>query len=563
MKRYACDVLVVGSGGAGLMAVYEASKRGVSAALVSKGPVKHSGATIMANGSVAAVGDAWKTQGDSKETHFRDVIIGGQFINNQKIAHRMVYEASDVMEELERLGAYFERKENGKTYALRTDGGHSYPRSLFVEDRIGRELVRTLANEIVRRQIPVYENIMVTRIVHNKCGHKRVCGAIGIDVRTQQFVVFECAAIVLATGGVGYAYENSDNPIDATGDGLALALECGLNLTDMEFIQFYPFGFLWPPAIKGLSGAYINHVHLYNAKGQRFLENYSPEQMELTTRDVLVSAMIKEVQEGRGSPHGGVYADFRHLPAHTIEQEAPGLYITYRNIGFDYKTQRLEVAPTAHFTMGGLEVDANWSTKLPGLFGAGEVCGGVHGANRVSQNALTDALVSGKVAGENAANYVRSIGIRYTVDFEELRIEQERLDNLLHAKTGVDVAIYRNTLRRILWEKVGVLREKQGLEDAIEQFHVLSKTPQKLYNTSGRFSRNLINALENQNMLEVAFTIAMSALNRCESRGAHIRTDYPQMDNRHFLKNTFVKKCGEGFHLELREVAFPFWKPDL
>lgn len=562
-KRYSCDVLIIGSGGAGLMAAYEAAKHGVRVAVVNKGPIQHTGATIMANGSMAAVGKAWKLPNDSKEMHFRDVISGGRFLNNQEIAHRIVYEASAVMEELEQLGAYFERNADGKTYALRTDGGHSYARSLFVEDRIGRELVRTLVGEIFRRQIPVYENIMMTRIVRSKGDRETVCGAIGIDLFTQQFVIFECPSIVLATGGVGYAYENSDNPIDLTGDGFALALECGLNLVDMEFIQFYPLGFLWPPAMKGLSGAYINHVHLYNAEGQRFLKKYSPVQMELTTRDVLAGAMIREIREGRGSPHGGVYADFRHLPPHTIEQEAPGLCTTYRNIGFDWETQRLEVAPTAHFTMGGIEVDADWSTKLPGLYGAGEVCGGVHGANRVSQNALTDAVVSGKIAGRNAAYYALLDHGNHHIDPQVLEIDRIRLKNLYDSKDGMDVAAYRTALRKILWEKIGVLRERKGLEDGINQLNSLANIPQKLCTTGDGLHQEAIQALENQNMVEIAIAIALSALNRCESRGAHIRTDYPMMDNNRYLKNTLIKKSGGDFYLAMRDVAFTFWTPDL
>ncbi len=555
MKRYVCDVLVIGSGGAGLIAACEAAKAHVRVAVVNKGYAQHTGATIMAPGAIAAVGEAWKSPGDSREIHFKDTIEGGQYLNNQDLVHRMIYEAADVVKEMENLGAVFERREDGESYSLRTDGGHTYPRSLYMEDRIGRELVRVLMGEITRCRVPIYENIMVTRIIRSG---GVVSGAAGILIQTQEPVLFECSAVILATGGVGFAYENSDDPVDLTGDGLALALECGVNLMDMEFVQFYPLGFLWPPALKGLFGAYINHIRLFNAQGRRFMADYNEERMELTTRDILSSAMMREVLEGRGSPRGGVYADFKHLAPEVMEKDMPGMCATYRNIGFDSRTQSLEIAPTAHFTMGGLEVDKNWATSLPGLFGAGEVCGGIHGANRVSQNALTDMLVSGKAAGRSAAQHAMKRQVSYKLSPTELNLERERINKLYTAEDGMEVSTYRDVIRKTLWEKAGVLREQTGMEEAVKVLEELEHTPQKLCNHNKGYNKEVICALENQNMVTAALTIVYSALVRKETRGAHIRTDYPNTDDNNFLKNVYIHKENGTYQTTLKDVELKY-----
>ena len=554
MKRYKYDVLIIGSGGAGLMSAYQAAKNDVSVAIVNKGYSQHSGATIMAPGAMAAVGDGWKSQGDSKECHLRDTIIGGAYINNQEIVHRAVYEAEDVVNELEKLGIYFERMEDG-TLSLRTDGGHTYKRSLYLEDHIGREMVRTLIGAIAKQNIPIFDNIMITRIL---LSDGAVYGAAGINIQTQEPILFDCSSVVVATGGVGFAYENSDLPLDLTGDGLVLALDNGLNLVDMEFVQFYPLGYVWPPSLKGLFGAYINHLHLLNSEGKRFMADYNAERMELTTRDVLSSAMMREVREGRGSPKGGVFADFRHTDPEVMEHDMPGMCETYRRIGFDYRKDMLEIAPTAHFTMGGIEVDANWSTQIPGFFAAGEVCSGMHGANRVSQNALTDILVSGKVAGDGAANYATSRKPTYRVSPDEVQFELDRVEAIYQSKEGIPVYQYREQLKKILWEKVGVLRDSEGLRSAVDELMHLAQTPQTLECLDRGYNTELVCALENQNMIKSALTIALSANTRCETRGAHIRTDYPQTDDAQFLKNILVKKQGDAYQIELRDVDLKY-----
>lgn len=558
MKRYITDVLVVGSGGAGLMAACEAAKNKVRVAIVNKGYAQHTGATIMAPGAMAVVGEGWKTEQDSKELHFQDTIKGGAFMNQQEIVRKLVFGAEDVTLEMEQLGALFERTEDGSIF-LRTDGGHSQERSLYLEDHIGRELMRILIGQADKLNIPIYENIMITRII---CRDGAVSGAAGINILTQELVLFDCTSVVVSTGGAGFAYDNSDLPLDLTGDGLALALDAGLSLSDMEFVQFYPLGYLWPPSLKGLFGAYINHLHLLNNEGRRFMADYNPDRMELTTRDILSSAMIKEVREGRGSPRGGVYADFRHTDPEYMEKDMPGMCETYRRIGFDYTREYLEIAPTAHFTMGGIEVDDNWATAIPGFFGAGEVCAGAHGANRVSQNALTDIIVSGKIAGDSAGRYSSGKKAGYALAPDELKVEQELINSIYASRSGMLVADYRDRIKKIMWEKVGVLRDGEGLESAVKELKELKACPQMLTCTDRGYNREVINAIENMNMVNVSITIALSALERKETRGAHRRVDYPDTDNVNFLKNIYVHAVGDDYVLEEREVDLKYCKPE-
>lgn len=558
MRRYICDVLVIGAGGAGLMAACEAAKSKVQVAVVNKGYVQHTGATIMAPGAIAAVGDKWKSEMDSKSCHFKDTIVGGGYMNNQEMVRRLVDGAEDAILEMERLGAFFERDDEGNI-DLRTDGGHSFKRSLYYEDHIGRELVRILIGQADKLNIPMYENIMITRVI-KKDG--ALCGAAGIDIQTQELVLFDCSSVIVSTGGIGFIYENSDLPFDLTGDGLVIALDAGLRLSDMEFVQFYPLGYLWPPSLKGLFGAFINHLHLLNNEGRRFMADYNPEKMELSTRDILSSAMVKEVKEGRGSPRGGVYANFSHMDPKKMEKDMPGIYETYRRIGFDYTKDSLEIAPTAHFSMGGIEVNEDWETKVPGFFAAGEVCAGAHGANRVSQNALTDIIVSGKIAGASAGKYSAGRKGKYTVSPEELDREKAVLESLYTAQDGMPVSEYRDAVKKTLWEKVGVLRDGEGLEEAVRELYKLRSTPQRLVCHDRGYNREVINAIENKNMVDIALIIALSAKERRESRGAHIRSDYPNTDNKVWLKNIFVHRNGQDFALEMQDVDLKYCRPE-
>lgn len=373
MRRYETDVLVIGGGGAGLMAATEAARQGVRVGLVLKGQKERSGATIMAPGAVAGVG-SWGRPGDSPELHLLDTIQGGAFMNEQRLVRILVEEAPQRILELEQLGALWEREADGASYRLRIDGGHSLHRCVYLEDRTGREIVRTLGSFIAARHVPVWENSMITRLLVDEAG---IQGAVGVDLSNGEGVLWECRSIILATGGSGNLYLHTDCPADVTGDGYALALEAGAALMDMEFVQFYPLGFLHPPSLRGILAALLYYSHLLNSRGERFMARYDPERLELSTRDRVARAIMNEVQEGRGSPRGGVYCDMTYQPAGFIARETPALYKTYRQVGLDPEKDLLEVAPTCHFFMGGLVVNRDCASTVPGLFAAGECCAGV------------------------------------------------------------------------------------------------------------------------------------------------------------------------------------------
>lgn len=536
MKRYISDALVIGAGGAGLTAAMYASKEGIKVTVVNKGILKHSGATIMAPGAVAVVGEGWKTDGDSRQAHFDDFMEGGVNINNPRLVRRIVDEAEQVVKDFERVGVYFERTEDGKSYDLRTDGGHSFKRSLYNEDKIGRELVYTLVNECEANGVEFVDNVMITKLVIE---NGILEGAIGVCLSDLETIIFDCSSLIIATGGLGYIYENTDNPIDLTGDGLALALDNGIPLVDMEFVQFYPLGYLYPPSLKGLFGAYINHVRLFNSLGERFMEKHNPETIELTTRDILSSAMMEEVLSGRGSPHGGVYADFKHLGPGVMEKEMPGFFKTYKKIGFDTKTQSLEVSPTVHFSMGGIEVDENWETRVPGIFAAGEVAGGAHGANRVSQNAITDILVSGKISGLNAASFSKGKKSSYRVSPSYAEEVKKDILQILNSNNGINVRDYRTRIKNIMWNNVGVLRTEVGLAKAVSELESLMSSDVFVTDKSCFMNSDVLFALENRNMIKVALATAMSASERKETRGSHRRLDFKNTSD-DFLKNTKV-----------------------
>jgi succinate dehydrogenase/fumarate reductase flavoprotein subunit len=355
-------------------------------------------------------------------------------------------------------------------------------------------------------------------------------------------------------------YENTDNSIDLTGDGYALALDAGLALRDMEFVQFYPIGLLFPPALKGMLGGLLYYCRLYNANGERFMARYDPERLELSMRDRVSRAIMQEVREGRGTPMGGVYMDLTFNAPGFIAKMTPALYTTYRNIGIDPEKDRIEVAPTVHFFMGGLDVDADWTTALPGLFGSGEVCGGMHGGNRLSQNALAEILVSGEISGRNAAQFAARAPKR-PIDPGVLRHEEELVAGLLAGERGMAPSARRAELRRLMWEDVGVFRDEQSLLRARRTVEGWLDEPVVIAQKNRYMNFSVLEALENRNLMQVALCVILSALSRRESRAAHYRSDYPKTDSEHFLKNTLVRQHGGAFAVESRPVRFDCLRP--
>jgi succinate dehydrogenase/fumarate reductase flavoprotein subunit len=533
------DVLVVGGGGGGAMAAYEAAKSGARVTMVVKGQPQRCGSTIMAPGAIAAVGH-WRTPPDSPDVHFRDTVRGGAFLNEQRLVRIMVEEIPELVVELERIGALWERGADGRTYDLRTGGGHSHHRSVYLEDRTGREMLRTLMGELAKRNVRVVPQVMILRLLQED---NQVVGALGLDLRNTQWVLFRARAVVMACGGAGNLYENTDNPADVTGDGYALALEAGAVLQDMEFVQFFPLGFVFPHSLRGALAGLPYYVHLRNIWGERFMERYDPERMELSTRDKVSRAMGKEIREGRGTAHGGVLADMTFHEPGFIQRMQPALYRTYRQIGVNPEKDYLEVAPTCHFFMGGARVDEDWQSTVPGLFMVGENAAGIHGANRLSQNALAELLVSGRRAGKGASRFSAGAA-QAPVDPARAKEAVGPVNRLLKRQKGVSPALLRNNLRRIMWEQVGVYRTAEGLREALgslrETQQLLSK--QCLTLRSKRLNHELVEALENHFLAVTSRCVTEAALKRTESRGAHFREDFASTDPKRWLQHLAVQK---------------------
>lgn len=521
-ERLETDVLVIGTGGAGMMAAVTARKAGARVCLVTKTRAMRGGATTMAPGALAAVDDLWKREGDSVGRHIEDTLRCAKGLADPEIVAQTAQMAGPMVRYLESMGAMFQREADGRTLALRTTGGHSFYRSPFSENRVGREICRSLWGELDRLDVRILEQTIITGPVFSGDG---IAGAEGILLKNRKPVEILAKSTILATGGAGHIYSLTDNPNDLTGDGYAFALKAGAVLTDMEFVQFYPIGFIYPEYARGQVGGFPAYVRLYNADGRRFMGDYDSK-MELATRDALGIAIAKEVRAGRGSPHGGVYCSLTHLQAGQIERELPGLYAAYRAAGIDPYTDRFEVGPAAHFFQGGVRVDAHRRTGVRGLYAAGEVAAGMHGANRLGQNALTEILAAGYIAGQTAAS--ASPG----------QMHPEARPEPIGQLPG-DVC--REQIRRIMQEQAGVLRRGQQLEAAGLSLETMMERVCPLADRADGWEtrRNI----ENLSMLVSALCVTRGALLRRESRGCHYREDYPERDDTNW-------KCHVGTMLE-------------
>jgi len=539
MINFETDVLVIGGGGAGAMAAYEASKHGVTVAVTLKGRPQRCGSTIMAPGAVAGVGD-WHVEGDSRDLHFKDTIEGGAFLGEQGLVRIMVEEAPDLIVEMERIGALWQRDADGVTYKLRIDGGHSFHRCPFLEDRIGREMLRTLFGELARRNVRILPDIMVLKLLTDK---ERVSGALGMNMANGEAVLLRSKAVVIACGGAGNVYWNTDNPTGITGDGYALALDAGAALMDMEFVQFYPLGFCYPDSLRGALGGLLYYLQLLNNEGDRFMKNYDADRLELSTRDRVTRAIMTEVRKGRGGPNGGVFGDMTFNEAGFIKRMQPALFETYRKIGLNPEKDYVELAPTCHFFMGGAKIDENWQSTVPGLFIVGESGAGIQGANRLSQNALSELLVSGNRGGRAAATFASEIGPS-KVDPGEARQAVEVVSRMTACEKGVRPVQLRNRLRRVMWDNAGVFRTQKGLLNTRKEIEDIEKSlaHQILSIQTNRYNQELIEGLENYFLVATAKCIVQGALYREESRGAHFREDYPERDDEKWLTHTILQQ---------------------
>ncbi|MEE0939540.1 fumarate reductase (CoM/CoB) subunit TfrA [Methanobrevibacter sp.] len=524
IKTISTDVLIIGSGGAGSRAAIEVDESGLKATIVSKGLSFRSGCTGMAEGGYNAV---FKTvdKDDSIEAHMEDTLKGGSYLNDKKLVEILVNESPKRLIDLENYGALFDRQESGQINQ-RPFGGQTYRRTCYQGDRTGAELLNALKEEIIKRNIECIEEVMITSLITEG---NQVIGATGLDLKDSSLIYFKAKSVILASGGAGQLFPVTSNTFQKNGDGFAIAYRAGANLIDMEQIQFHPTGMVKPESKKGVlvtEAVRAEGGKLINKDGERFMPKYAPEKMELATRDVVARSIYQEIIEGRGTESGGVYLDISHLDDEYIEEKLETMVLQFENVGVDIKHEPIEVAPTAHHFMGGLKIDTDASTSLENLFGAGEVCGGVHGANRLGGNALADTQVFGKIAGESASKVAKESEIK--TNDEMVEKEASRIKNLIN-KGSIKPQEFKNRIKNLMWEKVAIVRDEKGLNEALKQLLEMQKELKNLnVRDIKQYNDDLVTALEVTNMVEICILIVKSAILRRESRGAHYRSDFPE-----------------------------------
>ena len=557
-EHHSYDVVVIGAGGAGLRAAIAAHDAGARTALICRSLLGKAH-TVMAEGGIAAaLGNLWPE--DNWQVHFRDTMRGGKLLNNWRMAELHAKEAPERVYELEQWGALFDRTADGKI-SQRDFGGHRYARLAHVGDRTGLEMIRALQQRAVSVEMDVFMELTVTDLL--KDGN-RVAGAFGYWRESGRFVVLEAPAVILATGGIGKSWKVTSNSWECTGDGHALALRSGATLLNMEFVQFHPTGMVWPLSVRGLlvtESVRGDGGVLLNSERRRFMFDYIPEFFkaetadnieeadrwyedkrnnrrppELLPRDEVARAINSEIKAGRGSPHGGVFLDIasRRSPDF-IKKRLPSMYQQFRELAdVDITKEAMEIGPTCHYVMGGVEVDADsQATIVPGLFAAGEVAGGMHGANRLGGNSLSDLLVFGKRAGEYAAEYAKGVGEKPPLPAQGdiTRAAEVALAPFRSAAGGENPYAVHQELQEVMQDLVGIIRVEAELKDALEKIAVLRARAAAVSVEGNRqYNPGWHLALDLRNMILVAEAVALAALERQESRGGHTREDFPMTD---------------------------------
>jgi succinate dehydrogenase / fumarate reductase, flavoprotein subunit len=582
------DVVVIGAGGAGLRAAIEASARGARTAIVCKSLLGKAH-TVMAEGGVAAaLGNVYPE--DNWRVHFRDTMRGGKMLNNWRMAQLHAQEAPDRVLELEEWGALFDRTPDGRILQ-RDFGGHRYARLAHVGDRTGLEMIRTLQHRAVGGgTIEVFMECTVSRLLTDG---ERISGAFGYWRETGRFVVFRAKSVVLATGGIGKAWQITSNSWEYTGDGQSLALWAGADLIDMEFVQFHPTGMVWPPSVRGIlvtEGVRGDGGVLRNSEGRRFMFDYIPDMFrsetaeteeeadrwyndrrgnrrtpDLLPRDEVARAINSEVKEGRGSPHGGVFLDVSsRRSAEDIKRRLPGMYHQFKELAdVDITKEPMEVGPTCHYVMGGVRVDPDTqAASVPGLFAAGEAAGGMHGANRLGGNSLSDLLVFGRRAGRYAAELALGMGELPAVDEAEITETAAAALAPFEREHGENPYAIHQDLQATMQELVGIIRTEGELKSALEKLGQLQDRATGVRVEGNRqYNPGWHLALDLESMLTVSECVATSALERKESRGGHTRDDYPKADPE-LGKLNMVLRRRDG-KLDLRREPLPEMPDDL
>jgi succinate dehydrogenase / fumarate reductase flavoprotein subunit len=583
------DVVVIGAGGAGLRAAIESASRGARTAVVCKSLLGKAH-TVMAEGGVAAaLGNVYPE--DNWRVHFRDTMRGGKMLNNWRMAQLHAQEAPARVLELEEWGALFDRTPDGRILQ-RDFGGHRYARLAHVGDRTGLEMIRTLQHKVVGgASVDVFMECTVTRLLTDDSG--AIAGAFGYWRETGRFVVFRAKSVIVATGGIGKAWQITSNSWEYTGDGHALALDAGADLIDMEFVQFHPTGMVWPPSVRGIlvtEGVRGDGGVLRNSEGKRFMFDYIPDMFrsetaeteeeadrwyndrkgnrrtpDLLPRDEVARAINTEVKEGRGTEHGGVYLDVAsRRSADDIKRRLPGMYHQFKELAdVDITKEPMEVGPTCHYVMGGVRVDPDTqAATIPGLFAAGEAAGGMHGANRLGGNSLSDLLVFGRRAGQYAAEHALGRPEFPTLDEAQIAATAAAALAPFERDSGENPYGLHQELQETMQELVGIIRTEGELKSALEKLALLRDRAGKVRVEGNRqYNPGWHLALDLDSMLAVSECVATAALERKESRGGHTRDDYPKADPELGKVNMVLRR--DGTELRLRREPLPEMPEDL
>jgi succinate dehydrogenase / fumarate reductase, flavoprotein subunit len=586
------DVVIIGAGGAGLRAAVEASAAGAKVALISKSLLGKAH-TVMAEGGIAAaMGNV--DDRDNWRVHFADTMRGGQYLNNWRMAELHAKEAPARVRELEAWGALFDRTKDGRILQ-RNFGGHRYPRLAHVGDRTGLEMIRTLQDHGIHLGLDVFMEHTVVRLLKDG---DRISGAFGYDRERGRFHLFRAKTVVLATGGIGRAYKITSNSWEYTGDGHSLAYHAGAALMDMEFVQFHPTGMIWPPSVRGIlvtegvrgeggvlrnrnaerfmfkdiPPLYVNQTATSEEEGWRYTQGDKDAKRppELLTRDHVARCIRREVREGRGSPHGGVFLDIAWIKARIpnapehIKKKLPSMYHQFKQLAdIDITQEPMEVGPTTHYMMGGIRVDADSQmTDVPGLFAAGECGAGLHGANRLGGNSLSDLLVFGQRAGQYAAAFAREHSLG-NVDIGELNSAETRALEPFERKNSDNPFAVQHSLQDVMQDLVGIVRTEQEMLQALDRIRELKIAAEKVSVDGNReYNGGWHTALDLYHLLTVAEIVAKAALERKESRGAHFRDDFPEKSKEFGGFNIVVQKDPDGA-MHFSRVPVPPMRPDL
>ena len=587
-SNYSCDVLIIGGGSAGLRAAIEAHDAGANVLIMSKSERGDPHTTLARGGINAALGTM--DPEDNWMIHAADTLREGEFLADYERVDVLCKNAPDAINELVNWGARFHREKDGRL-TQRFFGAHTYRRTVFYEDWTGQEIIRVLMEQVNQRKIKIIDNVYVTKLLlesdsggDNVNGERpppllsssattqeeqvlkeeqEVKGAFGVDIGKKEFVTFECKSLILAAGGYTRVYSVSSSRIfENYGEGIALAYEAGVDLVDMEMVQFHPTGMVWPEkalgtlateAIRGEGGI------LLNSKGERFMKNYDAERLELGPRDVVARAIYNEIISGRGTEHGGVWLDVTHLRKEVIQERLTTMYEQFQRLdGIDISKEKMEVGPTAHYSMGGVVVDINCRTKVKGLFAVGEVISQIHGANRLGGNSLLDTIVFGKIAGSEAARFAKEVLEKRKTRTPSSPL-QSNVNNQKELQDGIFIfkepIKFRNEIQELMQQNAGIVREQTRLQNGLKRILELKN---EFYSNKDNInikefkiddnnnSENIVLTWQVKSSLIVCEAIIKSALMRQESRGAHYRSDFPKLDDERWKVNIYCRKEGKG-----------------